>query len=212
LLRNCAAIIVVAELPTLLRMPRHVTLAGMEFSYKISEADYLAAWKLLERKTSHPRDLRSIAIWVAVNICLLIAWFVVSHRPIPVSELESPSSHASSGPLLTSILVVIGLVTLFRILYRVKNRSTILRKMYWKNPSMQGEFTVDITADGVRTQNTAGTSSTSRWEVYEFWSEEKDLILLTLRNETFSILNLGALSTRERDELRAIVAAALPLK
>jgi hypothetical protein len=84
--------------------------------------------------------------------------------------------------------------------------------MYWKNPSMQGDFTVDITADGVSSRNTAGTSSTSRWGLYEFWSEEKDLILLTLRNETFSILNIAALSTEQRNELRTMVGAALPQK
>src|SRR5579859_3619900 len=106
----------------------------MEFSYKVSEADYLAAWQLLEKKVSRPRDFRTIAILVVVNICLLIAWFVVSHHPVRVSELESGSSSASSSSLLTSILVVIGLVTLGRVLYRVKNRSTILRRMYWKNP------------------------------------------------------------------------------
>lgn len=184
----------------------------MEFSYKVSEADYLAAWKLLEKKVARTRELRKIAILVVINICLLIAWFVVSHRPLPVSELESPSSHASSSSLLTSMLVVIGLVTLGNVLYRVKNRSTILRKMYQKNPSMQRVFTVDITTDGVSSRNTAGTSSASRWELYEFWSEEKDLMLLTLRNETFSIVNLAGLSTERRNELRTIVGAALPQK
>lgn len=184
----------------------------MEFSYRISEADYLAAWKMQLKNTSRSRDLRSIAIWVGINVCLLIGWFVVSHRPVSVLEIESPSRSASSTSLMSSILVVIGLVVLGNVLYRVKKRSSLLREMYWKNPVMQGEFTVEATSEEVKSRNTAGTSSASKWDVYESWSEEKNLMLLTMRNETFSILNLAALSAQQRDELRTIIAAALPKK
>ena len=184
----------------------------MEFSYRISEGDHLAAWNLVLKNNFRSKDSRTIAIWVVINVVLLAVWFVVNRRPIPVQELESSSSYASSYSLLTSILSVIGLVTLGRILYRLKKRPAILREVFQKNPLMQGEFTVNITADGVSYQNTAGSSSSSRWEIYESWSEDNDLIVLNLRNESFFILSVKALSAARMRDLQEILSAALPQK
>jgi len=77
---------------------------------------------------------------------------------------------------------------------------------------MQGEFTVSVTPQSISIRNTEGTSFTSVWSVYERWREGKNLIVLIFRSGGYSTLNIAGLSEFQRDELRGILAAALPKK
>jgi hypothetical protein len=88
----------------------------------------------------------------------------------------------------------------------------LLRRRYRKDPSMQGQFTVNITQESISTQNTAGSSSRTGWNIYKHWREEKGLILLVFHSGAYFLLSLAGLSEPQRDELRGILAAALPKK
>ena len=60
--------------------------------------------------------------------------------------------------------------------------------------------------------NTSGASSQSGWNIYDYWREKKDLIVLILRSGTCFIISPAGLSDPQRDELRAILTTALPKK
>jgi hypothetical protein len=77
---------------------------------------------------------------------------------------------------------------------------------------MQGEFTVNVSAQSISIRNTAGTSFTSVWNVYERWREGKNLIVLIFRSGAYTTLNIAGLSDFQRDELRGILATVLPKK
>lgn len=89
---------------------------------------------------------------------------------------------------------------------------TRMRRLYRKDPSMQGQFTVNIAGDSISMENTVGTSSVAGWNVYEYWREGKDVIILGFHSGTYIILGLTELSEAQRAELRGILAAALPKK
>ena len=61
-------------------------------------------------------------------------------------------------------------------------------------------------------QNTAGISSQSGWDLYEFWRDRKDIIVLVFRSGTYCILGLTGLSEVQRNELQGILSVALQKK
>ncbi len=215
----------------------------MEFSYRISEAQFLQARKLgLERRSKHA-NVQTILFWVFIAICLLLLWVIVqksapqprseapahtasmsdaqtTENPTPSNEaLPQPSgsaghdSHAKPAntplaPLLNwGPFVAILLVWIFLLARYGPMR---LRRMYRKNPLMQGEFTVNITPTAISIRNTAGTSSQYGWNIYEYWRERKDLIVLKYFSEGQFILNVAGLSDIQREELRSTLANAMP--
>ena len=87
-----------------------------------------------------------------------------------------------------------------------------LRRLYRKDPRMQGQFTVSITPDFISTENTAGTTSKCAWNVYDYWCEGKDVIVLAFHSGSYFILSLAGLSEPQQGELRGILKAALRKK
>jgi len=167
----------------------------MEFSYRISEADYLNAWKLLSNRPDSRAAIR-IVLWAFVLICLVLLWIVVQRNStIPLVNV---------GPI-----IVISGVWAFIL---TRRGSTTVRREYRKNPTMQGQFSVGITPESISGQNTAGTSWNNGWNIYASWREGKDLILLLYHNGSYLILNVAGLSDSQRAELRGILSTALPKK
>ena len=77
---------------------------------------------------------------------------------------------------------------------------------------MQGEFAVKITTDSIYTENTAGISSKTGWNIYDSWREGKGLILLVFHSGAYFLISLAALSEVQQNELRGILSSALPKK
>jgi hypothetical protein len=86
---------------------------GLEFSYKLSEAEYRAARKL--RKNGSTRAVpRIIFFWIFILICLMLFWAVVSrpahppvekHHPVVTQNQETqPATIASSPVSIAAIL------------------------------------------------------------------------------------------------------------
>jgi len=211
----------------------------MEFSFRISQAQFLAAWKLNSKRGATFRVVKRILFWVFILICLCLLWGVVERSsqhprsespeqtaPIDATqatESSTPSDEAPPGQSGTDsqvaranrghdLLVNVGpfaFLICFWLFLAFGFLPIVLRRNYRKSPAMQGEFTVDITPQSISIRNTAGTSYQSGWNVYEYWREGKDLIILKYISGGFSILNLAGLSGSQRDELRGILATAL---
>jgi hypothetical protein len=184
----------------------------MEFSYRVSELQYAEAWKLRVKASSQQATFKTILFWIFILICLTLLFFVitrdVSMPPVPiqpVTEAES-GSHSFVGTLVevAPILLVAGLLVAgFCLTPRAMGRR------YRKDPSMQGQFTVCVSAASFSMSNTAGISSQCTWNFYEYWREGKELIVLVSRvGWPFALVTAG-LAEPQRSELRGILAAAL---
>ena len=67
----------------------------MQFSYAVSEADYLNAWKIRRRGLIGSRAvLKTILFWVFVLVCLMLVWGVVqrSQTKDPVQPAQETTS------------------------------------------------------------------------------------------------------------------------
>lgn len=190
----------------------------MEFSFKITETEFRQAWRL-ERKASSRSSLKTAAFWISIMLGLLLLYKFIqpgeqqsaasNHMTVSQASLSQPPGPATTltgslqriGPFLVLagvwILVVTGLVPMR------------LRYLYRRDPRMKGQFTVKVTTDSISTENTAGTTSHSSWNVYDYWCEGKDIIVLMFHSGAYSILSLAGLSNPQRNELRSILTNSL---
>ena len=191
----------------------------MEFSYRITLSEFRCAWRL-ERRASSRSSLKTAVFWILIMLGLLLLYRMVQpdRHPSGLSAQQTvsrpaiiapainvpvePANLERLGPFLVLagiwILIVGGLVPMR------------LHRLYQKDPRMQGQFTVNITRDAISTENTAGTTSNSSWNIYDYWCEGKNVIVLTFHSGSYSILSLAGLSEAQQGELRGILRAALP--
>jgi hypothetical protein len=182
----------------------------MEISYKISEKEFSEAWALQNAANTRSRMLKTVLFWVFILICLMLLWSVVQH----VAPAQSPAhtgqaAHSTRGG--GSWIPFIGLAAVWFVLIR-QARVTVSRCFYRNNPVLQGELTVDITPQSISMRNSDGANGQWNWSLYQYWRENKDIIVLAQRLGGFLPVNLAGLPDLQRNEFRAILGQALPKK
>jgi hypothetical protein len=146
----------------------------------------------------------------------MLLWGVIEHSTQQPS-VEQQSEPVTVAPVHSTIQVVetcasfitIAGVWIFLMFIFPKIH---LHRLYRKDPLMQGQFTVNITPESFSTQNTVGSSTKSGWNIYDYWREGKDIILLVLHSGAYFLLSLANLSDAQRSELRGILTSTLPKK
>lgn len=190
----------------------------MEFSYRITEAEYLQASKLKPLTSFLSIALRAvkwmILFWVAVFVGLVLLWAAVerSGPPRPAAQ-HAAAKGAPRGSLLKGVLVAFGPVVLIGggsicLIFGVERM--LARRKYRNSARMQGQFTVIITPGSICVRDFEGASTQAGGDLYEWWYEEKGLILLRLRSGACSVVSLAGLSEAERVDLHGMLAATLP--
>jgi hypothetical protein len=183
----------------------------MEFSYKVSEQEFLQAAKLY-RSSAASSKLRKILFAVFVFICLLLLFAVVMKiRSAPVDTVPQEHTPVTAGLIVRQAgpLVLIGVLWIAVLFVWPRMR---LRSIYRKSPALQGEVTVQATPDKFSIQTATGSSSTTFWGDVTRWLDGDGLILLIYPTKIYQIVNLRGLLEPQREEFRAIVAAVLPKK
>jgi hypothetical protein len=85
----------------------------MEFSYQVSEAEYLQGCKLgqkgLLRSILHPSQTKKIMFWVFILVCLVLLWAVVQRTAQqPPADQEQVAQSTSSGHSTTELVTNVG--------------------------------------------------------------------------------------------------------
>ena len=187
----------------------------MEFSYRISKAEFLIAYNLRHKYSLRSWKRRLFWFWCSVLIGFILLWVIVQRTspPAPVSQHPAiqhtaPTSTKNDWAVYMEPAAILG-VWVFGMFIFPRLR---LDRMYRRDPQMQGQFTVNITPDSISTQNTAGTLSKTGWNVYDYWREKKEVIVLVFHLGAFLPVSLASLSEFQRAELRGILNVALPKK
>ncbi len=191
----------------------------MEFSYRVSEAECLRAWKLQRKQTLHAKVLKAgltpVLFWAFILVCLMLLWMIVQHSApqpaVPPTQQTEPSAPSTGSALILNLgpFVVLLLIWVYAAFRFGPMR---MRQLYRKDPTMQGQFTVNITTEAISMRNTVGSSSQSGWNLYEYWREGQDVIVLKFRSGAYFVLGLSSLSDLQRTELRGILSTALQKK
>jgi hypothetical protein len=196
----------------------------MQFTYRVSEADYQRAWKLRLRG-GRSKTVKVVMFWVFILVCLMVLWTVVTKANDRNAESSSPVTQQSSDegpapppskkPTALSLLEDVGPFVLiggiwFFMLFQMRPRA--MRRQYLNDPAMQGTFTVDVTPTELAVENTAGVSSRMGWNLYDFWRESKGVIVLVNKSGTYFIISEAGLLELQQNELREILSSALQKK
>lgn len=193
----------------------------MEFSYKLTEAEFLRGARL-ERKASSRSSLKTALFWMSIMAGLMILFASIRSRnpqaPVTSSAAIFRSAQpnpATPGDKTAATLQQVGPFLVIAGLWILLVKGLVplrLRYLYRKDPRMQAHFVVELTQDSISTYNAAGTSSRSAWNVYDGWSEGEGIVVLMFHSGAYSIMSLAGLSPLQQDEVRGILTAALPRK
>lgn len=199
----------------------------MQFSYRVSESDYLRSRKLIAKQFRRGVPGRQVLFWLFILICLVLLWTIVEKDSKQASS-NAPSSGASvtmnqgsndsqpvkntgnSTSLLVNVgpfIVLAGVWTFMMVRFR-----SFPRRQYNRDPTMHGTFTVDVTADYLCVENSVGSSSKSNWKIYEYWSEAKDIVLLKNFSGSYFLLSTSGLDEGQKTELKGILSSVLTRK
>ena len=176
----------------------------------------------MERKASSRSSLKTAAFWISIMLGLLLLYRVIQpspHQP-ELSNHPTTAQASSVGPVnqvtpAPTVLEQIGPFLALAGLWILIVTALIpmrLKYLYRRDPRMQAEFTVTVMPDFIATQNAAGTTSRTGWNVYDYWCEGKNVIVLMFYSGSYSILSLAGLSEVQRGQLRGILRAALAKK
>lgn len=198
----------------------------MQITYRVSEADYQRAWKLrVKGGLGRSRTVKTIMFWVFILICLMMLWAVVtksnerktesSPDAVEQSTEESSTPQQSSRPVAQNLLTNVGPFVLiggvwFFMLFQMRPRA--MRRQYLNDPTMQGTYSVDITPEALLVENTAGVSSRTAWNLYDYWREANGVFVLVNKSGTYFVISTAELAEPQRDELRTTLASVLQKK
>ena len=170
----------------------------MEFTYRISEAEYLSSLKLKFKRTARVGTVAFFFFGVLIILfCLTL-----------VFRFNSRHSIRAIIVILVPCVLYIGFMV-YLIFGLLPKR---LRLLYRKSPTLQGQFKVNISPESLSIENSAGSSSKTDWKLFDFWFEEQDLLMLKFRSGAHAMMNLAGISDAQKDEVRGILTAALPKK
>lgn len=198
----------------------------MEFTYSISEEEYVKANKLA-RKMMRSSIRKTVLFWLFVVVCLTLLFLVVqkdhvaSQDPGSSTQTEETVQVQSGAPEVSTsvaahnalvniapLAAVLGIwagIFFFWIPYQV-------RRQYRRDPNYQGVMTVTLNADTVALRSTTGLSWQVGWNSVDRWRERNDFLLLQMKSRGFLFASVRNLSEPEREDLRTILAEALRKK
>jgi hypothetical protein len=190
--------------------------AGMEFSYRIDEKDYIRATKLA-RKSQGSAVVKTVAFWAFVIVCLTLLFAVVQRNRTQSGPDETDSEPApvstpiSAGQILLNVAPFLGIMAIWGgLFFYLIPQAT--RRAYRQDTNSHGEFTVTLNPQSIAIRTSLGTSYQSGWNVFKEWLESDGIVILRYPSNTVQILVARALSDAQCEELRGILTAALPRK
>jgi hypothetical protein len=154
--------------------PLHAIVLGMEFSYEISEQDYVRGCKLA-RRSSKGALAKTIIFWLVVIAALMLLFSVVRRSSLSSAARDSQveiESEPEPAPVNTSTalqnfglrvapLAGVALIWAFLMLYWVPS---LQRRQYRKDTNVHGVITVGIDSEAFSFRSSAGTSLRSGWD------------------------------------------------
>jgi hypothetical protein len=202
---------------------------AVEFSYRISEADYRRAYDLYRKKASLICRIPSKLILVVVVVLALVPTYSIIQRHTQqaqsastettireTNEARPPDAGAAlTSNQLASLLENVGpflllvAVWIFVVFFWLPG---LVGKTYRKNPLMQGEYTLSLTPDCLVVANTAGLDSRLAWPIFSKWIIKENIVILIYKSGSYLIVNLAGLDPAEQIQFRSILAESIPGK
>ena len=185
----------------------------MEFSYKLSEADYLLASKIVVKRPK--RAWARAQSYVSLGCLLVIVWgALLTGMMLEWSDAgggslaEAPIGHLVLSSIIPSLILFWFSLWLPRLVMRWP-RLMSGREHFRTDPACQAETTAIITSESAKFRSDNGNSE-SAWDCFSTWGERNGVLVLVTRAGGRKILKISGLSAVEKEDLHAILHVALP--
>jgi hypothetical protein len=186
----------------------------MEFSYKLTEDDFVRAGAIKVRYPSARAWSKSVsriysfsflaALWLAFVSGRILERLDVTGNKLGDVAVE-PLLLAS---ILPSAILAVLIILVIRIVVYWPKRS-LRREQYRNNAACQVETVVRISPESISFRSATG-SSESRWTCYAGWNLRSGILVLANKAGVRQILKVAGLSPSERTELMQILDVAIP--
>ena len=175
----------------------------MKFSYRVNERMYLEAFNLRFWKL-RVKVIFGVLVVIALLEILILSLAILEGLSTGIGLLQTIQGDSQRSSLLLLILIffVAGFVLLFP-RWRVS-------RIYRRNPARDGIFTASATPEHLEVTLEATGASCFKWSFYKYWKEGKNVIILATHSGQCQVLPKAGLSDAQQNELRGILAAALP--
>lgn len=190
----------------------------MDFSYKLSESEYLLASRIAAKRPGRPWA-RALT-YGYLTIILLIVWgslgagMLLERSDLAgITAADIQRLKPAEAIIYASIVPACAISCMVFLLLRMRPLRWLDRKSrlehFHADPGCQAETTVTLTGESISFRSAAG-SSESIWGCYAAWGERNGVVVLVTRAGVRKILKISDLSEGKKDEFRSILSSALP--
>ena len=178
----------------------------MKFTTRVTEADFVAAYRL-KCRSLHRRIASGIAYtWAAVFWTFLVGAAISEHNH-PNELFLGEDASAFAHVLLPGAILILVWILVFRVYPPFATR-----RKFRQSTTLQGEIINEVSAEGLWQKTSSGSYGFSKWQDLKYWRESDEIIVVVYPSDVFCILPKASLSSDEQTELRDILAKALPQK
>lgn len=178
----------------------------MKFTTRVTEADFVAAYRLKCRSLHH-RIASAIAYTFAAVFWSFLIGAAISEHNHPdelfLGQDVSEFLHLLWPGAVLFLLWILG----FRVYPALATRRKFRQAKSW-----QGEILNEASAEGLWQKTSGGSYGFSQWQDFSYWRESEEITIVVYPSDVFCILPKASLNSDQQTELRDILMKALPHK
>ena len=186
----------------------------MEFSYTLSEKDYVSASRMLKAKPRKFGAAKTALLCLFAVAILTIVWGVIQHSS--GTEAGTPPVYTrSSNSIQPWYVYLFGQIAFFAglaVVFELFLPDFFLRRDFRKDPRMRREKTVRIDPSGIEFLDGTRKESVTLWAELVYWTEQNGLIVFVKKPSSLLIVKSSYLSVEQANQLRGILAQSLPMR
>jgi hypothetical protein len=178
----------------------------MKFTTRVTEADFMAAYRLL-CKSLHRRIASAIAYTFAAVFWLFLVGAAISERTNPGELFLGKDASVFVRLLLPGAVLILVWILAFRVYPPFATR-----RKFRQARTLHGEILNEINSEGLWQKTGGGSYGFSQWQDFSYWRESEQIIIVVYPTDVFCLVPKSELSLDQCAELRGILASALPQK
>lgn len=178
----------------------------MRFTTHVTEADFMAAYRLL-CKSRHRQIASAIAYAFAAAFWSFLLCAAISERTHPGELFLGRDASEFMHLLFPGAILFLLWILAFRVYPPFATR-----RKFRQTRTLHGEILNEVTSEGLWQKTSGGSYGFSQWQDFSFWRESERIIIVIYPTNLFCLLPKSDLNSDQCAELRAILASALPQK
>ena len=160
----------------------------MEFTVRITEQDYLDAYRLQRRS-----KWRMIGKFLAYASCALVWTIIGGSFLIQHFRSQDPERIDQAFAMRENFMPMSLFLTAYVLLTAI-GIPWLLKRQFRKNRNLNADFFNQITAEGITQKSSQGSSSQTLWNAFKSWRESERVFILEFPSGLYLLLPKSGIS------------------